>query len=121
MPKLGSFEPVIRFGGHYSAKVATATGTSLAATCTGVAGQVTTESLTTAAAGEQTYVITNTKVAATDLILCNVANGTNTTISPAICAVTPTANTITIDFTNVHASAALNGTLVFNFLVLRPQ
>lgn len=95
----------------------TATGASAAATCNGFAGSVTTESLTTAAAAELSYTITNSRVKSTSVVLASVANGTNTTVGAGICSVTPANGSFVVVLTNAHASAALNGTLLINFVV----
>lgn len=121
MPKLSDTQAGVRYGAHLSAKGATATGAALAVTINSVAGVVTTESLSTAAAAEATYVITNNKIAATDIVLVSIGNGTNTTVAPAVCAVTPAAGSVSVSFTNVHASSALNGTLKISFIVIRPN
>ena len=117
---LAKYEPALKYGALLSAKVVTATGAALAATCSAPAGVVTTEALTTAAGAEQTYVITNTRVKATDIVLVQAGNGTNTTVAPQVCSVTPTANTSTVVFTNVHAASALNGTITLSFVIIRP-
>lgn len=98
----------------------TATATAGAATLAKSAGKVTSESLTTAAGAEYTLTITATgKVAAADQVFASLANGTNTQGVPAILRVTPTADTITVVVRNLHASQALNGTLVVSYMVCK--
>ena len=120
MAKLSNFVQALKLGAHLSAKVGTATGAASAATCHAVAGRVTTEALTTAAAGEVSYTITNNKVKSTDLVMVNVKNGTNTTVGVVGQVATISGGSFVVVFTNLHASAALNGTLVIDFVVIRP-
>lgn len=91
---------------------------SHAGTLSKMAGVVTSEALTTAAGASQAFVITNTTVAAGDLVFVQSSGGTNTNLHVAFKAVT-TANTITVTATNTAAVGALDGTLVFNFVVLK--
>jgi len=95
----------------------TATGSGAAVTCNGFAGTITTEALTTAAAAELSYTVTNSKVKSTSVVLVSVANGTNTTVGAGICSVTPASGSFVVVLTNSHASAALDGTLKINFVV----
>lgn len=94
-----------------------ATGASGAVTLNAHAGTVTTEALTTAAGATQAYVVTNSKVKADSAVMVSVANGTNSAGTPVLATVTPAAGSFTLVIQNVHASAALNGTLKLNFLV----
>lgn len=83
-------------------------------------GKVTTEDLTTAQNAIYTLTLTNTKIAAADIVLVSVANGTNTQGTPMLGAVTPAANSVVIKVINKHASAeALNGTLIISFVVIK--
>lgn len=93
----------------------TATATAGAATLANRAGKVTSEALTTAAAALYTLTITNSAVAATDICLASVANGTSTTGVPAISRVQPAAGQLVVTVQNIAASAALNGTIVVSF------
>ena len=103
-----------------SKELNSATATAGAATATGLAGKVTSEALTTAQDATYTLTVTNTAVAAADLVFVNVANGTNTQGTPVVCTVTPAAGSFVVVLKNKHASAqALNGTLVFHYLVVR--
>lgn len=96
------------------------TGTTVAVTNAGTinnkAGQLTTESLATAAGAAQTLTITNSFVAAADLVFSSVQNGTNNAGAPSVGRVTPGAGSFTIELRNVHASAAFNGTLIISFI-----
>ena len=103
-----------------SSEVGTATASAGAATLSDLAGLITTESLTTAQNAIYTLTITNTKVAAGDLVFAHVYDGTNTQGTPVISRVTPGASSIVIKVNNLHASAeALNGTLKIGFFVVK--
>lgn len=108
------------FGGSgFGARIGTAVATSGAATLNALVGKITTESLATAQAGIYTLTITNSKVAAGDVVFASVANGTNTQGTPIIGRVQPAAGSIVIQVINQHASAqALNGTLVVSFFAV---
>lgn len=96
-----------------------ATCSSNACTISKMAGIVTTESLTTAAASSQAITITNTTVAAGDIVLVTLMGGTNTTPQIRLDAVATT-NTITVTIFNMTLiTTALNGTIIFSFLVIK--
>lgn len=94
----------------------TASATTGAATLNKNSGQITSESLTTAAGAVYTLTLTDSNILATDLVLASVQYGTSTTGSPAITRVTPAAGSVVILVQNVHASAALNGTIIISFV-----
>lgn len=97
----------------------TASATSGAATLNQPSGVVTSEALTTAAAATYTLVLTNSKLAATDIVQVTLANGTNSAGAPVLVTSTVTDSTLTCIVKNVHVSAALNGTLVFYFTIVK--
>lgn len=97
----------------------TASATSGAATLNMPSGVITSEALTTAAAATYTLTLTNSKIAVTDIVQVTLANGTNSAGAPCICTSTVTDSTITVVVKNVHATAALNGTLVFMFNIIK--
>lgn len=100
--------------------ITAATASAGAATCSDYMGRVTSEALTTAQNAIYTLTITNTKVAAADLVFASVHDGTNTQGTPMVVRVTPAAGSIVITVANKHASAeALNGTIVVDFLVVK--
>lgn len=113
---VGNF--VIPVGKTIDLDSTTATGSSHAATVTKYAFVYTTESLTTAAAGNQAEVITLTGVAAGALVFVTKAGGTNTRKNFQVEAVTTT-NTVTLNIYNTEPTNALNGTLIFNVWVLK--
>lgn len=101
----------------HSLNSGTATATSGAATLNNRFGKVTSEALVTAAGATYTLTITNSAVKASDIAVASVAYGTSTTGMPTVCRVTPGAGSLVIIIQNVHASAALNGTIVVSFAV----
>ena len=98
------------------------TGTSVAGAVTLNAGrgQITSEALTTAAGAVWTLTITNSRIAAADIVLasCRIG-GTNTTVGPIVVTTTPAAGSVVINVRNTHASSALNGTIVVDFVVIK--
>lgn len=99
---------------------ATATATAGAATLNSRAGKITSEALTTAQNATYTLTITNSAIAAADIVMASVANGTNTQGTPTITRVTPGAGSVVILVRNAHDSAqAFNGTLVVSFATFK--
>lgn len=97
----------------------TASATAGAATLSTPSGVVTSESVSTAASGTYTLTLTNTTIAATDIVLATVGNGTNTTGTPSIASVTPAAGSVVIVISNDSGAAAFNGTLKISFVVFK--
>lgn len=96
--------------------IGTATATAGAATLAALQGKVTSEAITTAQNLFYTLTITNTAIAAADIVVASVANGTNTQGTPMITTITPAAGSLVIVVQNKHATAqAFNGTLVISF------
>src|ERR1700743_238119 len=69
----------------------TASATPGAATLNSPSGVITSESITTAAAGFYTLTLTNSCIAATDIILAQAGLGSSTTGTPSIASVTAAA------------------------------
>lgn len=97
----------------------TATATGGAATLNQPSGVITTAALTTAAGAAYTLTLTNSKIAAADVVLFSVQNGTNTQGTVVQGRATPGAGSVVITVNNLHASEALNGTLKISFAVLK--
>lgn len=116
--KTFSANPVFTVGKTIKTNVAAATLSSNAATVTSYFTQITTESLTTAAGSTQAFVITLTGVASTDIAFITRVGGTNTRQNYDY-SVVCTTNTITVTLSNTEASNAINGTLIFNLMVLK--
>lgn len=95
----------------------TVTGAAGAATVNAAAGVITTEPLSTAAGAVFTETLTNSFIAAGDVVLASVS--TTGTGTPVIAEITPAAGTCVITVQNIHASAAFNAALKINFLVVK--
>jgi hypothetical protein len=96
--------------------------TQITSAATGVevnakAGAITTVALTTAAAAEEAFEVTNSEVVATDVIaLSTTYAGAGT---PMLSVKGVGAGVFTIVITNVHAANALDALMVINFRVLK--
>lgn len=97
----------------------TATASGGAATLNKNAGVITSEALTTAGLADYTLTLTDSAIAAADQLMVSVANGTNTQGTVAVGPVKPGSGTATIVIHNLHATQALNGTLVISFVVFK--
>ena len=96
----------------------TATSTAGAATINHQAGVVTTEALTTAAASAYAFTLTNNRILASSIVLVMLMGGTNTTRGIE-CRAIPSAGSAAISlYNNNVAGTALNGTLIFGFVVI---
>jgi hypothetical protein len=100
---------------------AAATASSGAATANGQRVQITSESLTTAAGSDYVLTLTNSFITAPggsgSLVMCSVANGTNTTEGLACNRVQPGSGSAVIHIRNTNASSVLNGTIVISVVV----
>jgi|WetSurMetagenome_2_1015567.scaffolds.fasta_scaffold19130_3 hypothetical protein len=96
------------------------TASSGAVTVTGKVGKITSESLTTAKDAVYTLTMTNTEIAAGDIVLASVALGTATTGVPVLGTVKPAAGSCVFLVHNKDTgSAAFNGTIVVSYLVVK--
>tara|TARA_R110000868_G_scaffold114344_5_gene306468 strand:+ start:7023 stop:7379 length:357 start_codon:yes stop_codon:yes gene_type:complete len=111
---------IVNKTGYDSLDLKFTTGTAAAGAVTenSLAGQITTEALTTAAAGEYTLTITNSLITANSVVIASVGQGTSTAGTPGIGGVTPAAGSLVITVTNLHSANAFNGTLKINFAVI---
>lgn len=110
---------ILGAGGSLNADSGTATATAGAATLNKMAGVVTSEALTTAAGAAYTLTLTDSAIAAADIVLSSVADGTNTTAGLQVGEIKPAAGSCTIEVWNRHATVALNGTIKISFLVVK--
>jgi len=94
------------------------TGSATAATINTVSGTITTASLTTAANTSVTYTVTNAACTANSTVIASISGGSFTTGLPIILRVVPSAGSFVITFRNIDGAAALNGTLVFKYIIL---
>ena len=97
----------------------TATASSGAATLNKPSGVITSEAITTAAGAVYTLTLTNTCVAAADIVLATVDLGAGTGGTPTIASVTPAAGSVVIKVQNIHASAAFNAAIKIRFVVVK--
>jgi hypothetical protein len=113
-------ENVVNKTGFDSLNLKFTTGTAAAGAITmqSLAGQVTTEALTTAAGAEYTLTITDSLITASSVIMASVGLGTATAGTPGIGGVTPAAGSCVITVTNLHSANAFDGTLKINFAVI---
>lgn len=95
---------------------ATGTTVGFAVTINKMAGVITTEALTTAGGASQAIVLTNSAIATTSVLHVQVQGGSNTTQNISFVA-TPGAGTATINIFNNTDATALNGSIVFSFVV----
>ena len=97
----------------------TASATAGAATLNKDAGVITSEALTTAAGATYTLTLTNSAIAAADQVFASVQYGSATAGMPCVTRVTPGSGSVVIIVQNIHASAALDGTIKIAFAVLK--
>lgn len=118
---IGTIEPPLTTVAalHVDTGTKTATASAGAATLNKMAGVITSEALTTAGLADYTLTLTNSDIAATDQLMVSVANGTNTQGTIAVGSVKPGSNSATIVIHNLHATQALNGTLLISFVVFK--
>lgn len=104
-------------GGEIIFDKSTATSTAGAATINHQGGVITTEALTTAAAAAYAFTLTNSEIASTSIVTLQLMGGTNTTRGLELRAI-PGSGTCAISiYNNNVAGTALNGTLIFGFVV----
>jgi hypothetical protein len=73
-----------------------------------------------AAAGEADIIVTNTKVAATDIVVACIKTHTSAGTF-AVTVSTVAAGSFTLRLTNLHASVAGDNVLVINFVVIKAE
>lgn len=96
------------------------TGITTGVTCDAYSGVITTVSQTIAVGGEADFVVTNNKVAATDVIVASIKDHTSAgTFEVSVADVS--AGAFTLRLTNLHAANAGNNVLVINFVVLKAE
>jgi hypothetical protein len=93
------------------------TSAATGVTLSKLAGTITTVALTTAAAAEESFVVTNTKVAVTDVVAVSTTYAGGGT--PIVAVKGVAAGSFSIVITNLHATAALDAVAVINFYVLK--
>jgi hypothetical protein len=94
------------------------TSISTGVTCSAYSGVITTVSQTVAAGADAEFTVTNTNVAATDVVVACIK--THTSAGDFIVGVSAVADgSFKLRLTNLHASTAGNNVLVINFIVLK--
>lgn len=100
--------------------VTQATNRTTGVTLNKLAGQITTNNASLAAEGTAVFVVTNSTVAATDVVVLSQASGSNgggTVIE--VVAVAAGSFSIAVQNNNVAAGTAETGAIVINFVVLK--
>lgn len=98
--------------------VTQATNPTTGVTLDTLAGQITTVAGTLAAAGEESFTVTNARVAATDTVVACIGASAGAGL-PAVAVTAVAAGSFQLTVTNLHASAALNAVVVIHFYVLK--
>lgn len=89
-------------------------------TCNAITGVITTVSQTVAAGAEAEFTVTNSKVAATDVVVACIK--THTSAGDFIVGVSAVAaGSFKLRLTNLNAATAGNNVLVINFIVLKAE
>lgn len=114
-----AFAANLAVDGNIQGSCSTATATAGAATLANKCGVITTEALTAPAGSIYTLTLTDTVIAATDIILFSVGNGTNTTGLAIQGQATAAAGSATITFRQANATN-FNGTMLIQYFVFKP-
>lgn len=88
-----------------------------AVTASGVAGVITTSSLTTVGGSSYAITWTNTFITSTSVVLLTISGGTNTTENITL-KVAPGSGSATLTIYNNTAATSLNGTILLSYLVM---
>lgn len=106
-------------GGGNAAVTLSGTGGTSTATMTTLSAQVTSASITTAGGATHVATITYSGIVAGDMVFITKAGGSNSGTEnysyKAVCST----DTITVTLSNHTAATALNGTVIFNVLVVK--
>jgi hypothetical protein len=120
--KQGGDQLIVAAGGKIVTEGQTAvtqiTSITTGVVCNALTGVITTVSQTVAAGAEADIVVTNSQVAATDVVVACIK--THTSAGSFIAAVSAVgAGQFTLRLTNLDAAAAGNNVLVINFIVIK--
>lgn len=102
-------------GGTITQTSSRSTGVVLSKAC----GTITTDSTSLAAGAEATFTVTNTLVAATDVVVISIKSGGTTPGSTWAHVTAVTGGSFDITVSNLHASTADTAALVINFAVIK--
>ena len=108
----------IASGGRFVLDSGTCTSTAAACSLNKQTGIITSESLTTAAGSTWSLALTNGGISASTNIQAQATLGTATTGTPLVTKITPASGGATIVVTNIHATAAFNGTILLSFKLI---
>jgi hypothetical protein len=97
----------------------TATASSGAATLNKASGTITSESLVTATGAIYTLTVTDSTIAAADIVQASVNLGTSTQGTPDVTTIAPAAGSLVIKVKNIDATNAFNGTIKVGFVDLK--
>jgi hypothetical protein len=122
--KQGGDELVVADGGKITHEgqgaVTQLTSIATGVICNALSGAITTVSQIVAAGAEADFVVSNDKVAATDIVVVCVK--THTSAGSFLASVAAVADgQFTVRLTNLHASAAGDNVLVLNFFVIKAK
>lgn len=95
------------------------TNRSTGVTLSKLSGTITTDSTSLAAAAEATFIVTNTLVAITDVVVVAVQSGGTTAGSTWATVTAVAAGSFSITVSNMHASTADTAALLINFAVIK--
>lgn len=120
--KQGGDDLVVADGGQIThegqGSVTQATSITTGVTLNKLSGAITTVSQTVAGGAEADFVVTNNKVAATDIVVACIRTHTSAgTFMVSVAAVA--AGSFTLRLTNLHATSAGDNVLVINFFVIK--
>lgn len=118
LPDAGASGKAVLAGGN-AAVTLTGTGGTSTGTMTTLSAQVTSASLTTAGGATHVATITYTGITASDMVFISKAGGTNSATENYSYKAVCTTDTITVTLSNNTAATALNGTVIFNILVVK--
>lgn len=122
--RASEFNPIVDYlnnsmGEVTSAAANSATGNSV--TLNTQSGKITTAALTTAADTAADITLTNSKITATSNVIAWIEDYSGTIVTdgiPVIINSLPAAGSAVITICNIHATNALDGTLIIKFIVL---
>lgn len=120
--KQGGDQLVVASGGSVvhegQAAVTQANSITTGVTCNAISGEITTVSQTIAAGANADFVVTNSKVSATDIVVACIKTHTSAgTFMVAVAAVA--AGQFTLRLSNLDAAAAGDDVLVISFFVIK--
>lgn len=118
IPDAGANGKFALAGGNAAVTLSGTGGTSTG-TMTTLSAQVTSASITTAGGATHVATITYTGIASTDIVLITKAGGSNSGTENYSYKAVCTTDTITVTLSNHTAATALNGTVIFNILVIK--